>query len=439
MRKKVAFCTLGCKVNYCETEALQSLFEQAGYQVTDFNKPADVYVINTCTVTHLSDHKSRKMIRRARRRNPDAVVVATGCYVQGFPEQARELAEADLLVGTHGRENLPALVETVRQGGTLDLVRPFAAGAHFEALPLPRQRGRTRGFLKIQEGCEQSCSYCIVPAVRGPVRSLDPEEVFSRAAALVRAGCREIVLTGIHLGLYGQDLPGGNTGLPHILERLETLPRLLRIRLSSLEPTDITGDLIEKASRSKKICPHLHIPLQSGDDEILRRMNRPYNTMEFACLVKWLREKIPGVAISTDVIVGFPGETEEHHRRSVQFITRMGFSRLHVFRYSARPGTAAAGFPHQVPVADKERRSADMLAVGAKALRHFGERFINTIQEVLVEKVVPRSHVEGFTAHYLRARVKLNNLDKRWRGRLIRADIQNMEGNILRGVPSGMK
>lgn len=424
-KKKAAFYTLGCKVNFCETESLQTLFEKSGYSVIDFEKEADVYVINTCTVTGLSDHKSRKMIRRARKLNPNAVIVATGCYAQGSPEELKQMEQIDLIIGTSGRDRLPQAVEALQQGCPADLVQPYAEKIAFEILPPVVRRGRTRGFLKIQEGCNQRCTYCIVPRVRGPLRSLPPKEALERARALIRSGCREIVLTGIHLGLYGVDLE--EVTLASLLREMEQLPGLLRLRLSSLEPGDITGELVEQIVGSEKICPHLHIPLQSGDGEILRRMNRAYNPQEYLYLVKWLQQVIPGLAVSADVIVGFPGETEAHHRRSMSLVRKAGFSRLHVFKYSPRPGTPAAGYPLQVPQAEKERRSREMISLGQEAAAAFIDRYIHTEREILVEKVVPGAYGEGFTPHYLRTRIALKGKGHHWRGKLIKAKLERIE------------
>jgi threonylcarbamoyladenosine tRNA methylthiotransferase MtaB len=433
-KKKVAFYTLGCKVNFCETEALQTLFEKAGYTVTDFNRPADLYVINTCTVTGMSDHKSRKAIRRARRRSPGAIIVATGCYAQGFPVEIEEMEQADLVIGTQGREKLPQIVASLEQGKSpRGLVRPFEPRGSFEMLPAARRRGRSRGFLKIQEGCNQGCTYCIIPTVRGPLRSLPPGEAVAHARAMVDSGYREIVLTGIHLGLYGADLEQVTLGA--LLDELEKIEGLLRIRLSSIEPSDITGELVERIISSEKICPHLHIPLQSGDGEILKRMNRPYTPEEYLYLVRWLRELKNDLAISADVMVGFPGESEEHHRRSLSFVRSIRFSRLHVFAYSPRPGTPAAEFPGQVESAVKERRSREMIDLGNKMAASFRRKFIGSLQEVLIEKVRPHDYGEGFTPHYLRARVALDGRGRGWAGKLVNVKIEKEEGQFLWGVP----
>ncbi len=430
MKKKAAFFTLGCKVNFCETESLQMLFEQAGYQITDFEDQADVYVINTCTVTGYSDHKSRKAIRRARRRSPEAIIVATGCYAQGSPDQVSQMEQADLIIGNRDRENLMHLIANYQRGSTLDLVRPHCSDQAFELLPPTRRRGRARGFLKIQEGCNQHCSYCIVPLVRGPLRSLPPEEALMRVRILVESGCREIVLTGIHLGLYGADMEG--VTLAALLKLLQNIPGLLRLRLSSLEPSDITTELVETIVDSNIICPHLHLPLQSGDSEILRLMKRPYEPVEYFYLVKWLKQEIPGLALSSDVIVGFPGETEHHHRRSMTLIREIGFSRLHVFKFSSRPGTPALKLPGHLPNEIKNNRSKELIKLGEEMASVYRRQFLGSIQPVLVEKVVPYSCGEGFTPHYLRVNISSEIKGLHWRGKEINARLLEESGPHIR-------
>lgn len=423
MKKRVAFYTLGCKVNFCESESLQSLFENAGYRVTEFDNQADLYIINTCTVTQNSDHKSRKAIRKARENSPNSIILVTGCYAQRASEQLCEMKEVDLVIGTHDRHNLPGIVNSLKvEKKAINLVTPHDENPQFE-LPGPgEQRGRTRGFLKIQEGCNQQCSYCIVPQVRGPLRSLPPDEVLNRVQSLVNSGCCEIVLTGIHLGLYGADQP--DTTLASLLRELETVPGLLRLRLSSIEPSDITTELVEQIIDSKIICPHLHIPLQSGDTEILRLMKRPYTPVEYLYLVRWLKQEMPSLALSSDLIVGFPGEGEGHHQRSMALVREIGFSRLHVFKYSSRPGTAAADLPDHVPNTVKERRSKEMIRLGEKLAIDFRRQFIGTTQPVLVEKVVPYSHGEGYSPHYLRVRFISDCKGLHWRGRLINVRLE---------------
>lgn len=433
MIKKAAFYTLGCKVNYCETESLQALFEQAGYRITGFEDQADVYVINTCTVTAESDHKSRKAIRRARRRSPEALIVATGCYAQGASETIRQMSEVDLLIGNRDRENLPGLIENLQHGSTLNLVSRHRQEEAFELLPLPSRRGRTRGFLKIQEGCNQGCSYCIVPLVRGPLRSMPPKAVIDRIKILIASGCREIVLTGVHLGLYGVDFQ--DYSLAALLQDIVQVPGLLRLRLSSIEPSDVTAGLIDQVASSPLICPHLHMPLQSGDGEILRMMKRPYEPVEFLYLAKWLKQEIPGVSLSSDVIVGFPGETERHHRRSMALVREIGFSRLHVFKYSPRPGTAAAGFSGHLPNEIKENRSKEMIKLGNEMAEEYQRRFIGSVQPVLVEKVMPYCYGEGFTPHYLRTRIYTPIKGRHWRGKLVNARLESIDGSMLKASP----
>jgi len=431
--KKAAFYTLGCKVNYCETESLQALFEQAGYRITGFEDQADVYVVNTCTVTAESDHKSRKAIRRARRRSPEALIVATGCYAQGASETIRQMSEVDLLIGNRDRENLPGLIENLKHGSTLNLVSRHRQEEAFELLPLPSRRGRTRGFLKIQEGCNQGCSYCIVPLVRGPLRSMPPRAVIDRIKILIASGCREIVLTGVHLGLYGVDFQ--DYSLAALLQDIVQVPGLLRLRLSSIEPSDVTAGLIDQVASSPLICPHLHMPLQSGDGEILRMMKRPYEPVEFLYLAKWLKQEIPGVSLSSDVIVGFPGETERHHRRSMALVREIGFSRLHVFKYSPRPGTAAAGLSGHLPNEIKENRSKEMIKLGNEMAEEYQRRFIGSVQPVLVEKVIPYCYGEGFTPHYLRTRIYTPIKGRHWRGKLVNARLESIDGSMLKASP----
>lgn len=433
MIKKAAFYTLGCKVNYCETESLQALFEQAGYRITGFEDQADVYVVNTCTVTAESDHKSRKAIRRARRRSPEALIVATGCYAQGASETIRQMSEVDLLIGNRDRENLPGLIENLQHGSTLNLVSRHRQEEAFELLPLPSRRGRTRGFLKIQEGCNQGCSYCIVPLVRGPLRSMPPRAVIDRIKILIASGCREIVLTGVHLGLYGVDFQ--DYSLAALLQDIVQVPGLLRLRLSSIEPSDVTAGLIDQVASSPLICPHLHMPLQSGDGEILRMMKRPYEPVEFLYLAKWLKQEIPGVSLSSDVIVGFPGETERHHRRSMALVREIGFSRLHVFKYSPRPGTAAAGLSGHLPNEIKENRSKEMIKLGNEMAEEYQRRFIGSVQPVLVEKVIPYCYGEGFTPHYLRTRIYTPIKGRHWRGKLVNARLESIDGSMLKASP----
>ncbi len=405
---KVAFYTLGCKVNYYETEALKALFRSRGYRVVDFNQVADVYVVNTCTVTHLSDRKSRQMIRKAKRRNSAAVVAVTGCYGQVYSERLEEVPEADLITGTHGRRRLPDLVEKIRRGEAARVeVESFGPHPEFEKLPFCEEQGRTRAFLKVQEGCNQRCSYCVVPLARGPIRSRPLEEVMEEVQRIAAKGYREIVFTGIRLGLFGAEQNGAS--LADLIKRTEEVEGIWRLRLSSIEPTDFNKELIHAITHSKKVCRHLHIPLQSGDDEILQRMNRPYNSAEFTFLLGRLRSLMPGLAVSTDLLVGFPGETSEHHRRSMEVVERLQFSRMHIFKYSPRMGTPAYDLSGKVPPPEQEKRRLEMEELATRMAGEFRRRFLKTRQWVLVEKTGEQGEgrLEGFTQHYLRVRAKI--------------------------------
>lgn len=388
MSPKVAFYTLGCKVNYYDTEALKSDFRREGFAIVDFTDKADVYVINTCTVTHQADRKSRQYLRRAKRRNPQALVVALGCYVQTNPCGIASLPEVDLLLGTTGHSSLPQLLKRKLAGEDIYCpLEPYGAKAVFEERPFLPEQDRTRAFLKIQEGCNQFCSYCIIPFARGPLRSLSPAGGKKYLQEISRAGFKEVVLTGIHLGLYGTDLRP-RTNLASFLEKAVSVEGLARIRLSSIEPTDLSDALIDVLQAQPKICRHLHIPLQSGDDAILKKMGRPYDTAAYAALLNKLRGALPDLAVSTDIMVGFPGEDDVHFQNSFQFVRDCSFSRLHVFRYSLRPGTRAATMTPQVSPPLKEERSVEMLALGEELSATFQQRFLGRELDVLFEKEV---------------------------------------------------
>jgi threonylcarbamoyladenosine tRNA methylthiotransferase MtaB len=403
--RTVAFQTLGCKVNQTETAALQALFAKAGYQTVAYGTCADVYVINTCTVTQLSDRKSRQLIRRARRISPDGLIVVTGCLAQVAPEEVLQLPEVDLVVGTHARERLPELILDAEKGRQ-NFVVPLHQKSRFEKLPAAQDSERTRAFLKVQEGCRQYCSYCIVPYARGPLCSLPLTEAVTEAERLAVEGYKELVLTGVHLGSYGLDFPEGKALLGDLLKELAAIEGIMRIRLSSIEPTDITPHLVETLLSCRKICRQLHIPLQSGDDEILRRMNRRYDASEFLYLARWLRAAIPGLTLTTDVMAGFPGETEEKFAHTLELIRLCGFSRLHIFKYSPRRGTPAAGFPEQIPPAVKEERSKRLRELALELATCFQESFIGKTVEVLFEEEAGRGRLAGLTEHYLRVTAK---------------------------------
>ncbi len=404
---KAAFYTLGCKVNQCETAALENIFRQAGYQIIGFNERAAVYVINTCTVTNLSDRKSRQAIRRAVRQNPAAVVVVAGCYAQVSPQEVDAIPGVDIIVGTRNRADLPRLVEEVAQKAVkINLVRAkIREKETFEDFPWPEETGRTRAFLKIQEGCEEYCSYCIVPFARGKQRSQNLEKVIKNVAEITAKGYRELVLTGTNLGTYGRDLVPP-TNLAQLLAALRENPHPKRVRLSSLEPVAITAELIQAWADSDFLCRHLHIPLQSAANDILQAMRRPYRQEEFRKIVNRLREVDSDMSISTDIITGFPGESEEHFRETLLFVEEMAFSRLHVFKYSPRKRTPAAAFTLQIDPSVKEKRSLILRRLGENLSFAYAKKFIGRKMLVLLEKTAARETMEGLTEHYLRVRLK---------------------------------
>lgn len=427
--RSVAFYTLGCKVNQYESAALASLFARRGYRVVeDFETVADVYVVNTCTVTATADQKSRKAVRRATRRNPEAVVVVTGCYAQLNPEAVARIPGVSVILGTTGREKLVDLVEeAMRTSRQVVAVKGFSTG-EFEELPA-LFTARTRAYLKIQEGCRDFCTFCLVPYARGPLRSRKPDAVLYEARRLLDAGFKELVLTGIHIGHYGIDLQPPME-LAGLISRIVKLPGLRRLRLSSIEPKEVSPALAELMAEGGPFCPHLHIPLQSGDDAVLVRMGRRYNTAEYREVVESLRKRIPDIAITTDVMVGFPGETESEFANTVAFVRAIGFSGLHVFKFSARPGTPAAEFPNQVPGKVKEERLRIMLETGSELANSYAGNFYGRIVTVLVEGKKAGGLWEGLTEHYLPA---VFEAEGALSGLLVNVAITAVKGKVLYG------
>ena len=385
-KKTAAFHTLGCKLNQYDTQSLMELFRERGYTIVDFPQRADVYVINTCTVTGTGEKKSRQAINRAIRGNEESIVVVTGCYAQTAPGEVAGIEGVDLVIGTQDRAQIVDLVEEIAAvHGPRILVDDIFKAREFEELPVKEFSGRTRAAMKIQEGCNQFCSYCKIPYARGPSRSRSMKAIIDEAQRLADQGFREIVLTGIHLGFYGRDLePPSN--LAEVIRAIHGIEGLARIRLGSVDAPEIDDELIGVLRDYPKACPHLHIPLQAGHDVVLKRMRRPYTLEEYRRVVEKVRENIPDAAITTDIIVGFPGETDAQFKNALQFVEEMAFSRLHVFRYSPRRGTPAAGFPDQIPTKVKNERSQQMIELGKKLSRGFHQRFIGREIEVLWEE-----------------------------------------------------
>lgn len=404
---RVAFTTLGCKVNQGETEWMRGAFMARGYEVVSFEAAADVYVLNTCSVTHLGEKKSRQLIRRAVRTNPEAVVAVTGCYAQVATAEVAAIPGVDVVVGTQDRQRIVELVEQAAQGGEpLQAVGDVMAADVFEDVPLfAETSGRTRAFLKIQEGCENYCTYCIIPYARGRLRSRPLASVRREAAKLIRQGFAEIVLTGIHLGAYGREGRDPACTLAAAVREILALSGLGRLRLSSLESIEVEEELLQLMRQDERLCPHLHLPLQGGDNRILRAMNRHYTTEQYEAQAAHIRQLLPDVALSTDVIVGFPGETEEMFAHTLQTVERLGFSKVHVFPYSRRAGTPAAGLPGQVPEAEKKERVHRLQEVAARGARSFQESFRGRTMAVLFEHPGADGLATGLTGNYLRVKL----------------------------------
>ncbi len=397
----VCFVTLGCKVNQAESEAMAQLFRHAGYAVVDSSAAADVVVVNTCTVTNTGGSKSRQAIRRMIKAHPDSLVVVMGCYAQTAPGDVLDIPGVDLVLGTQDRTQVLDWIERVKQERKpQSAVRDIWQATEFEELPLLEGESRMRAVLKIQEGCNKFCTYCIIPYARGPVRSRRPENALAEARRLVEAGYREIVLTGIHTGSYGEDLPG-NWDLARLVRELSGMAGLRRLRLSSIEPMEFTPGLVETIVASPVVCPHLHIPLQSGSDAVLARMQRPYILSEYRSLLTELKAKIPDLAVTTDIITGFPGETASDHQNALDFARACGFAGMHVFPFSRREGTPAAAYPGQVPNKVKEVRVKEMITVAQESQREFVRRFFGRSMDILVEQVTDQGTARGHTANYI--------------------------------------
>lgn len=395
----VGIHTLGCKVNFVDSEAIWQLFKKEGYTQVDFEDVADVYVINTCSVTNTGDKKSRQMIRRAIRRNPDAIVAVTGCYAQTAPAEILDIPGVDIVIGTQGRDQIIPLVKKFqRERQPINAVRNIMKTREFEDLDVPEFADRTRAFLKIQEGCNNFCTFCIIPWTRGLSRSRPPESVLEQARKLVDAGYKEIVLTGIHTGGYGEDLD--NYNLASLLRDLDKIEGLKRIRISSIEASQVDDEMLEVLTSSDKMCRHLHIPLQAGDDDVLRRMRRKYTTAEYAAKLEKLTRAIPGLAITTDVIVGFPGETEESFRRGYEFIKGMPFAEMHIFPYSKRNGTPAARMDNQVDEEEKNRRVHELIDLSESMQLRYAKQFVGEVLEVIPERVHKGRAREGLIMGY---------------------------------------
>ncbi|NPV03194.1 MAG: tRNA (N(6)-L-threonylcarbamoyladenosine(37)-C(2))-methylthiotransferase MtaB [Syntrophaceae bacterium] len=424
--KRVSLVTLGCKVNQCESAGIAERLRQRGHVLVGFEDDADVCIVNTCTVTARTDFQSRQLIRRAARRNPLSPVIVTGCYAQVAPDQLVTLPNVRLVAGNVEKETIPDLVGTLNGGPPEVRVGDIGRARRFSGPAADRFTGRTRAFLKIQDGCDARCSYCIVPSARGPSRSMPFREVLGRVEALSAAGYREIVLTGVHLGAWGKDLSPA-ADLPSLIRGIEGAGLGGRLRLSSIEPLEITAELLACLRESEVLCPHLHIPLQSGDDGILSAMGRQYDRRFFRGLVDRIVAEIPGVAIGVDVMTGFPGEGEREFENTAELLRALPVSYLHVFPYSERPGTAAASLPGRVEPSVRSQRAAALRALGLVKREEFAKRAVGSRQTVLVEGSRDRKtgRLKGFTGNYIP--VLFTEGKTAWMNRLMGVVIESAE------------
>lgn len=401
---KAAFYTLGCKVNQYETEAISEIFKKAGYEIVGYEDFADVYVINTCTVTAMSDRKSRQIIRRAKKHNPNAIVVATGCYAQTNPEAVARIGGVNLIVGTDDRKRIAELCNSIKPDEQRSCVGDIMKQHEFETLSVTECHDRTRAYIKIQEGCNQFCSYCIIPYARGPIRSRNLEDVIAETRVLADNGYTEVIYAGIHVASYGLDK--GKPLLAELLCRADKIDGIRRIRLSSIEPMTLNEEFIASIKPCTKLCRHFHLSLQSGCDETLKRMNRKYTTAEYEKIVDGLREHFPGAAVTTDIMTGFPGETDGEFEKTLEFVRKIRFADAHIFQYSPREGTPAAKRADQISPQKKEERSKQLIELCSKTRDEFISSFKGKSLEVLFERKKDNGVYEGKTSNYITVEVE---------------------------------
>ncbi len=424
--KKAALHNLGCKVNAYETEAMQHLLEEAGYEIVPFTQKADVYVINTCSVTNMADRKSRQMLHKAKKNNPDSIVVAAGCYVQTSEKEVLNDLSVDIVIGNDRKHDLVRLLEEYSLDSVNDTVDDINDGKHdFEELFIDQTKEHTRAFIKVQDGCNQFCSYCIIPYARGRVRSRRFENVIAEVERLAANGFKEVVLTGIHLSSYGVDFEEA-VGLLELIQAVNAVKGIERIRLGSLEPKIVTEHFASELSKLDKICPHFHLSLQSGCDATLKRMNRKYTTKEYERGCELLRKYFVHPAITTDVIVGFPGETEEEFEQTKAYLEHIHFYEMHIFKYSKRKGTRAAVMPDQIDEQVKAARSEKLIALGHDMSKEFRKFYIGKNEEVLFEEkavIGDKEYFVGYTKEYVKVAKETD---------------ENLENQIVSGRISGM-
>ena len=430
---KIAFYTLGCKVNQADTASMENLFLRSGHQLVSFDGEADVYIINTCVVTNTGQRKSRQTIHRAIRKNPNALIVVTGCYPQTAAEEVKAIAGVDMIIGNQDRAQIVQLVEerlAHRQTDTLDAVHKLTASTAFEEMAAGDITDKTRAFLKIQEGCNQFCTYCIIPYARGPLRSRSLESIRTETQRLISAGFKEIVLIGIHLGCYGKENPDGPT-LYDAVKTVLDVPGVQRLRLGSLESVEVEPRLLTLMQEDARFCRHLHLPLQSGCDKTLQAMHRPYTTAKFKTLLADIKTRVPDIAITTDVIVGFPGETEADFETTCKFAESCGFSKMHIFPFSARKGTPAEKFAGAVTEAVKKERADILGRIDETMHKAFLQAMVGQNAEVLFEQPAGEDYFEGLTGNYQRVFVKSGG--RNLSGEILPVKITAFDGEKLLG------
>lgn len=426
---KAALHNLGCKVNDYETQAMEGMLKNAGYEIVDFHKQADVYVVNTCSVTTIADRKSRQMLHRAKKLNPHSIVIACGCYVQQAGEALLEDSSIDIIIGNNEKHKLIDLIDSYRLSGKNKLFKEsLLKETEFEEIYLEKPGDHVRAYIKIQDGCNRFCTYCIIPFTRGGIRSRKPEDVLREVDRLAKAGYKEIVLTGIHISSYGLDLQMKDA-LIELIEKLHSVDGIERIRLGSLEPLIVTDEFAKRLSSLDKICPHFHLSLQSGSDGVLKRMNRRYTSLEYATGVETLRKYFELPSLTTDIIVGFPGESQAEFEETVDFVEKIDFFETHIFKFSGRPGTKANDMPNQIDGNLKQERSARLLEINDKHRNAYMQAHLGKEVSVLVEELV-EDDFQGLTPNYLPIRVRgvgihINDV--------IRVKVEAIENGYLRG------
>ena len=434
--KKCALHSLGCKVNSYETQAMQKMMESAGYEIVPFGEEiADIYIINTCSVTNIADRKSRQMIHKAKNLNPEAVVAAAGCYVESAGDNIDE--DVDIVIGNNEKSHLIEILNEYFEHMDKEKSVDIGKATGFDELNIDSPLEHTRAYVKIQDGCNRFCSYCIIPYVRGRIRSRKPDDVMAEIKRVAASGCKEVVLTGIHLSSYGLDFKDSTVKLIDVIEAVNRIEGIERIRLGSLEPLIVTEEFVRRLAKCKKICPHFHLSLQSGCDETLKRMNRRYNVDEYYKGVELLREYFPDAAVTTDVIVGFPGETEEEFNITKKYLEKVCFYEMHVFKYSRRKGTAADKMPDQIPENIKSERSTELLELNEILSNGYREKYIGKKVKVLLEEnhiIENKKYIIGFTDTYVRVALE-NPEEKLYTNQIVNVRVKKLfEKDMVIGV-----